>query len=178
MIGRHPFQVDVFIISIIAFIVFMSIFCMPPPSVSGSDFMDFYPTAEARTQSPPDLSSLSILCREKRFLGLGGHITFVGSPDKKVLLVVFTDKKVKDLSRVITLKPVFIKPSGAVLASPSARVSLDATHDWAYVYDRNGDGQVDYLSFFFAALSIKPDDFPANYPKGGGRSRLMRNTNS
>lgn len=147
------------------FVFFATIFCVAHLSVAGSSVIEVYPTVYARTQSPPELSSLSILCSQKKFLG--PHVTFIGGPDKKVVLVLYTDKSVKDLSKVITLKPVFIKPPGAPLASPSARVGPDATLDWAYVYDRNVDGRVDYLAFFFAALPVKPDDFPADYPKGG-----------
>ncbi|MDD1762953.1 MAG: hypothetical protein LUQ59_12045 [Methanothrix sp.] len=144
---------------------FVTVICLARPLVAGSTFSDVYPKAHTLTQSPPELSSLSILCREKK--SGGPHITFVGGPDKKALLVVYTDKQVKDLSNIITLKPVFIKHPGESLSSPSARVNPDATLDWAYVYDRNGDGRVDYMAFFYAVLPVKPDDFPKDYPKGG-----------
>jgi hypothetical protein len=165
MKGRHPFRVAILIRSIVPFVLFLIIFCTAHRSTAGSDFIDFYPTAEARTQSPPDLSSLSILCREKKFGRQ--HVTFVGDPNKKVLLVVFTDKRVKDLTKVITLKTVFVQDSKKSFPKPSARVGPDATLDWAYVYDRNGDGRLDYLAFLFAAIPVKPDDFPSDYPTGG-----------
>jgi len=110
---------------------------------------------------------LSILCRGKKFFGLGGHITFVGGPDKKVVLVIFSDKRVEDLSRVITLKPVFVQLSEDTPPVATARASREATLDWAYVYDRNGDGRIDYIAYLFAVLPVKPDDFPSDYPKGG-----------
>lgn len=167
MTGKCPFQVDVFIASTIAIVLFLTIFSMLTSFASGSDIIDFYPTAEARSQSPPDLSSLSILCNEKKFFGLGGHITFVGGPDKKILLVIFSEKRVEDLSRVITLKPVFVKLSKDGPPVPTAMVSREATLDWAYVYDRNNDGRVDYITYLFAVLPIKTDDFPSDYPTGG-----------
>jgi len=163
MIDRHPIHVAGTFQSIVPFVLFLIIFCTVPLSSSGSDFIDFYPMAETRTQSPPDLSTLSIICREKKFWG--PHITFVGNSDKKVILVVFTDKRVVNLDRVITLTPKFITGE-KVLYAPTARVGPDASLDWAYVFDRNSDGRVDYLAFLYGALPVKPDVLPADFPKG------------
>ena len=128
-----------------------------------------YPTYDALTQSPPKMENLSIMCNKQS--SSGRYVTFVGDSDEKALLVVFTDKTVRDLSKVITLKVVFVRESGEKLYSPSARVGPDATLDWAYVFDRNGDGRVDYLAFFYAAIPIKPENFPADYPKVGEKLR-------
>ncbi len=161
---RH-YRANLFIYCVTPLIILVTTSCIAVRSFAGSSFIDIYPRAYSLTQSPPKLSSLSVLCSEKKLFG--PQITFVGGSDKKPILVIYTDKPVTDLSRVVTLEPVFIQPPGAPLASPSARVSSDASLDWAYVFDRNGDGRVDYMAFFFAAIPIKPDDFPIDYPKGG-----------
>ncbi len=164
MIIGQPFGSKVIFQSIVLFFLFLIAFFTFPRSSSGFDFIDFYPVAEARTQSPPDLTTLSIVCREKKFWG--PHITFVGNPDKKIILVTFTDKRVENLDRVITLIPKFFTATKEELYSPTARIGPDATLDWTYVYDRNGDGRVDYIAYLYAVLPVKPDDFPEDFPKG------------
>jgi len=129
---------------------------VPVAFVHGEDFTDFYPMAENRTNYPPKITDLSVICSKSRFLL--PRISFIGDASKKVVLVVFTAKPIKDLSKTILLERMFTK---GVPPSPTAGANLD----WAYVFDRNSDGHVDYLTYLYGALPVKPDNFPEDYPK-------------
>ncbi|WP_162910364.1 hypothetical protein [Azohydromonas sediminis] len=61
-------------------------------------------------------------------------------------------------AEVIALKPRF-NPL------PTARVGPSGTLDWACVYDRNGDGRIDYLVYLNNAMAVLPDPLPPDFPK-------------
>jgi hypothetical protein len=163
--GRSSIKYGLLKARILPFVLFLIIINLANPVIAGSDFISFYSKAYSTTQSPPKLSSLSVLCAKKE--SWGRHATFAGNQDGEVFLVIFTKKQVKDLTRVITLKPLFLQLRENSPPVPTAFVTRDATLDWAYIYDRNGDGRVDYIAFLFGVLPFKPDNFPSDYPAGG-----------
>ena len=124
-------------------------------SVIKHDFTAFYPKADTRSQSPPKLSTLSVLCRarEGRL-----HLTFVGDRSNKVRLVLFTDKRVGNLSKIILLEKHFRTPKGGIPLA-TALAGPEGTLDWAYIYDRNKDGNIDYFAYLHNALAVKPANF-------------------
>lgn len=123
--------------------------------------LTFYNKAAARTQNPPDEAYLEVVCREKID---NLYITFVGIETGKVLLAAITVKKFKKPDRDILLKVHFAKsgdPRMPILILPTR----DYVVDWGYVYDRNGDGKIDYVVYNVGPVPFKKKDFPADYPK-------------
>ena len=126
-----------------------------------ADFTDFYPLAEDTILHPPKLDSLQVLCGKE--VAKEAHYSFVGGRDGKVLLVVFTHERIRKLKDVIMLEVMFRAAPNAII--PTAMPGPDGSLDWAYVYDRNKDGKIDYLAYLYSALPFKPDNFPPEYPK-------------
>ncbi len=122
--------------------------------------LTFYNKAAARTQNPPDEAYLYVVCREKID---NLYVTFVGLETGKVLLAAITENKLKKPSIEILLKVQFLKlPYPPYIAPTAGRVV-----DWGYVYDRNGEGKIDYVSYLVGPFPIKKPDFPSDYPKRG-----------
>ncbi len=142
-----------------------------PNLCKGQDnIFSFYGKAYTRTQSPPDESKLIMICEQKV---KDFFVTFIGFESKKVLLAAVTKVKLANPKEDIWLKWRFV-PSGQ---NPKGGV----TADWGYVFDRNGDGKIDYIAFLMGPLWVKDKDFPIDYPKmgeklNGEQVRLMINS--
>lgn len=124
------------------------------------NILTFYNKAEARIQSPPDESYLKVICR-KKIDNL--YVTFVGWETGKVLLAAITQKKLKKPDKDILLKVRFMGLQEPPFAVPTAGNIVD----WAYVYDRNGDGKIDYISYLVGPMPFEQKGFSADYPKRG-----------
>lgn len=133
-----------------------------------ADGVAFFPIAQRIAESPPELSSLSVLCKKKS--PDGGYVNFLGGDDGKVRLVVFTEKRIKKLSKIVMLKVGFFTHPSSGLPVPTARPTLKGALDWAYVFDRNSDGQIDYMTYLYSAIPVMGDDFPEDFPKSVGGS--------
>jgi len=129
------------------------------PSLGEENILTFYNKTAARIQSPPDESYLRVICR-KKIDNL--YVTFVGWETGKVLLAAITQKKLKKPDKEILLRVRFTKS----LERP-VLPTRDYVVDFGYVYDRNGDGKIDYISYLVGPMPFKQKDFPANYPKRG-----------
>ena len=139
--------------------------------------LDFYGIARDRAASPPDEKKLIVTCAEKLH-GAGvpeGYeglwISFLGAEPGRIQLVAFTKAAITAPPDVITLRPRYAP-------LPTARTGPQGTLDWAYVYDRNGDGRVDYLVHLQNAHAVLPDTVPADFPRvevlTDGRVRLSK----
>lgn len=73
--------------------------------------------------------------------------------------MVFSQERIKDLDQVMTLTVSF-NPL------PTACPQKGCTLDWAYVWDRNEDGVIDYIAYLDSARPVKGRDFPADFPIG------------
>lgn len=141
------------------FRVFIALFLVivlgMPSNAQNKDLIEFYPFADS-VADYPGLESDLVILRQKK-MGTN-HVSFLGYKDKgKVLIVVVTPKEFKD-TRHISLFVQFdrIKPrAGKVTA-------------WGYVYDRNGDGKIDYLALLGGAAAVKSQDLEEKDIPGKG----------
>jgi hypothetical protein len=131
------------------------------PALGQEDMQSFYPKVRGLAESPPDESSLKIVCQKK----VGDrYVTFAGVDGKTLLLATVTPFKLRDASKSLWLRQRFV-PAGA-------RGRKQTTSDWGYVFDRNGDGRVDYVCFLMGPMPIKPADFPADFPKADAQGHI------
>ena len=148
-----------------------------PSASAHPGILDFYGIARDRAASPPDERKLVVRCAEKLHGAdlpdgyEGMWISFLGAQPGRIQLVAFTKDAISAPPEVITLRPRYSP-------LPTARTGPHGTLDWAYVYDRNGDGRVDYLAYLQNAHAVLPDPVPADFPKvevlADGRVRLSK----
>lgn len=117
--------------------------------------MAFRAVAQQAT-APEDQTSLQPLCAQQTE---GGVITFVADRDGKILLAALSARPLADVRRDIWLTPRFTRAGEAPVPG-----SDTATEDWAYVYDDNGDGQIDHMAFLIGPLPMEPERRGARLP--------------
>lgn len=126
-------------------------------NVPSGDFVSFYSRVAALTASPPDLTRYGIECSvpvgEKTS---GDYFTLARPEDGRSALFVFTEGTgpVTDLEKVISFG-----------GQPGRSLS------WGFLYDRNGDGWVDYFAFLDGAQPVKTDEIAGLIPKKPGAKR-------
>lgn len=126
--------------------------------------LDFHDVARARAAAAADEKKLSVVCAERLqgdgvptgFAGL--WLSFLTTAPGRVQIAALTKARIAQPAEVIALKPRF-NPL------PTARTGPAGTLDWAYVYDRNGDGRIDYLVYLQNAHAVLPEPLPADFPK-------------
>ncbi|MEK7348931.1 MAG: hypothetical protein AABZ94_08670, partial [Candidatus Eisenbacteria bacterium] len=138
----------------------------PPAIANPPGLIAFYPRVVARVAKPPAEKSLRVLLEWKH--GDGSHVTFV-SPGKRLsILAVLTREKFKKPDQALYLSPRYVvaKDMTAVQEGrePLVRATAGEVMDWAYVYDRNGDGRADYLCYLVGPMPVEGDSFPADFP--------------
>ncbi len=160
---RHP-----------AMLVALGLLVLCPPAVSAQrTLLDFYPVARDRAAAPPDESALKLVCEKEltgdavpaAYRGLRLSLLSAGTP--RLLLAAFSRKKLGDPKEALSLH-VRYDPL------PTALPRRSGTYDWGYLYDRNGDGRVDYLVYLQNAHPVLPDSVPADFPMptAGAEGRL------
>lgn len=130
-----------------------------PPSL-----FEFHDLARARAATPADETALAVVCAEKLqgdgvpagFAGL--WLSFLTTVPGRVQIAALTKAPITRPTEVIALKPRY-NPL------PTAWVGPAATLDWAYVYDRDGDGRIDYIVYLQNAQAVLPEPVPADFPK-------------
>jgi hypothetical protein len=119
------------------------------------DFVSFYPRAAALTASPPKLARFGIECSVST---AWGYFTLARTEDGRAALFVLTKKgPVTDVAKVISFDKI-IPIGGAPMPN----------YDWGFLYDRNGDGWVDYLVFLEGAHPVKTEEISGLIPKKPG----------
>ena len=127
------------------------------------DALAFHATAQATIATPPSADSMRVLCtREVRAnetpLEVNGWFSFVAPPrDSSAWIAVFTRNRVRKVSDVLTTTRLF---SPLPTAAPGRSGSLD----WAWIWDRNGDGRADYVAYLQNAMGVLPDPLPDSFP--------------
>ena len=127
----------------------------PPVTTARGDMRAFRKDADRRTRHHPENNKLRVLCSAQI---KGDYVTFVTEDGKRVLLVAFTPNPLVDASKDISLDVVIIDKR-------THRPPPSATMDYAYVYDRNGDGFVDYFTYLDGPNPILPDPRPRHVPQ-------------
>jgi len=118
--------------------------------------VDFFPHVDSLTIFPPVGKGLTILC-QKRIAQR--YVSFVGIKGKdKVLLVAVTLQRLTDVQKSISLIVQFDETKRGINPNPG-KVST-----WGFVFDRNGDGKIDYMALVGGAAAFKKEDLPENYP--------------
>jgi hypothetical protein len=124
---------------------------MPPAPARASadmpvgDFVAFFPKVPSALAAGPDLSKYGIECSVA--IKGGGVFTLARSDDGKTALFVMTAQPVTDLAKVVS----FGDPK--------------KSQDWGFVYDRNGDGWVDYIAFLLGRMPVGTPEILAQVPK-------------
>ncbi len=131
----------------------------------------FYPRAAARAAKPPPEKALRVLSEWQH--PDGDHVAFVSHGKRTSFFAVLTKEKLKKPDQALFLSPRYIvaKDMGAVKEGrePLVRATAGEVMDWTYVYDRNGDGRVDYLCYLMGPMPVMPDSFPADFPADSER---------
>jgi hypothetical protein len=126
----------------------------------------FYPRVAARALKPPAEASLKVL--SDWTAEDGSHVAFVAPGKLLSILAVFSRDKFKKPEEALFLAPRYVvaKDMNAVREGREALVRATAGEvtDWAYVYDRNGDGRADYLCYLVGPMPVEGDSFPADFP--------------
>ncbi|HEV8538535.1 MAG TPA: hypothetical protein VGR15_06390 [Bacteroidota bacterium] len=119
----------------------------------------FFPLADSMAYFPPIDQKRVILCQKRVD---SWYVSFVGMrTESKVLLAVVTPKKL--------LSPDSISMT---VAFNGYVPNTGKVPTWGYVYDRNADGNIDYMALVGGAAPFKPDDFPDFFPRR--KEYLMR----
>lgn len=120
-----------------------------------ANFVSFYPKAEARVSSPPELSRYGIECTERLDSIIGsGYFTLARTQEGTSTLIAFTQNPVRDLSEALS----FGRPGRSL--------------DWGFVYDRNADGWADYVVFLDGAMPVETEEIVGAIPKRSGAKAI------
>ncbi len=114
--------------------------------------LEWYAIADSTASFPPVDEQLSMASQKVD----QWYVTFFGIKNQpKVLLAAITTSAITDV-KSISLSVQFnkIKPSAGKITT------------WGYVFDRNGDGKIDYMELLSGAAAYEGDEFPADFPEG------------
>jgi hypothetical protein len=134
---------------------FVLFFVFSNSSLAQLPLLEAYPFMDSVNRYPVREDSLVVLCKKKIS---ERHITFVGVRGlDSVLLVAVTLEPIanvkKDISLTVQFQGINPKPG--------------KVETWGYVYDRNHDGKIDYLSLLSGAAPFWADDMPDYFPERG-----------
>lgn len=138
----------------------------PRSAASPPGLIAFYPRVAARAAKPPAEKALRVLADWTH--PDGAHVAFVSTGKRYSLVAVLTKQKFKKPEEALFLAPRYVvaKDMKAVQAGrePLVRATAGEVVDWAWVYDRNGDGRADYLCYLVGPMPVEDDSFPAGFP--------------
>ncbi len=149
---RHPAEAG--ILRMTMFFLFF-ILLLSNSGVAQLPLLESYPVMDSVNRYPAQEKDLAVLCKKKIS---ERHVTFVGVKGlDSVLLVAVTLEPIANVNKDISLTVQFtgINPKPGKVET------------WGYVYDRNHDGKIDYLSLMSGAAPFWADDMPTYYPERG-----------
>jgi hypothetical protein len=126
-------------------------------SAETGDMIRFYRTADSVASYPDLPRPLSIVCQHK----VGRYFVTFAAYDttRRVLLAAVTTNPIVDpnmeISRVVDFNGI----------TPIQ----GKTSTWGYVFDRNGDGRIDYMALVGGAAAFELNNFPNDFPRHGQR---------
>ena len=115
----------------------------------------FYPWVYTLTHSPPPQSKLKIVCQTKVDQV---YITFIGIGGNRAVIAALTPHRLTRPDENILLDWVIV-PAGQ---QPTAQ---KGTMDWAYIFDRNSDGRIDYLAYLHGPNPVTPEGQTGELPQ-------------
>ncbi|MBA4311967.1 MAG: hypothetical protein C0417_04995 [Chlorobiaceae bacterium] len=126
-----------------------------------NDIVRFYAKADSISSNPEIGKALNISC-QKKIDNL--WISFIGyKGENEAIIVAVTNEKIQNPN-----KEIF-----RILDFNEGSPVLGKVTTWGYVFDRNKDGKVDYLSLVDGAAPFLDDRVPESYPARG--QKLSRN---
>ncbi|MBI5216972.1 MAG: hypothetical protein HY960_14555 [Ignavibacteriae bacterium] len=147
---------QVFIMKVrLFFVVLVALLGLSNYSLAQLPLLESYPFMDSVNRYPVQEKDLVVLCKKKVS---ERHITFVGVKGvDSVLLVAVTLEPIADVKKDISLTVQFM----GINPKPGK------VETWGYVYDRNHDGKIDYLSLMSGAAPFWADDMPEYFPERG-----------
>ncbi|HZY10107.1 MAG TPA: hypothetical protein VFF29_03040 [Bacteroidota bacterium] len=140
---------------IVALVIGISIFQPDVATSQGNDIIDFYRYADSVCSFPPIDQELVKVCQKRL---QDRYVTFIGIRGyDRVLIAAVTLQPIRDVKKSISLTVEFdgMKPT------------TGKTSTWGYLFDRNGDGNIDYMALVGGAGAFKKRNFPEDYPVRG-----------
>lgn len=119
-------------------------FALPAAAAGPGDAVSFYPQADAWTQGRHAASEMRVACTRPFE---GAYLSLLADASGKVVIAAVSPKPPRDAESLLGRGP-------------------DSTRDWAWLWDRNRDGAVDYLAYFLGADMVYPRELPADFPRG------------
>ncbi len=136
-------------------VVAAGLMLLPAALFGQQNIVDFYRYADSVSQTPPMVNELRILGQKKV---MNRYVTFVGyKEDKSILFAAVTLAPIKNLNTDISLSVDFHEMIP----------DMGKTSTWGYVFDRNHDGKIDYMTLVGGAAPYKDSEFPADFPYRG-----------
>lgn len=127
------------------------------------DALGFYATAQATIDAPPSADSLRVVCSREvgandTHIGAKGWFSLLAPPGDSVgWIAAFTRRRISRVSDVLVTSPRWSP-------MPTAKPRASGTLDWAWIWDRNGDGRADYVAYLQNAHAVLPDPVPDTFP--------------
>jgi len=122
----------------------------------------FYLPVEKQSQSPPSEESLKKLCEVRT--DKGKYFNYITVDNNKALMYAITDEPMKLASESVYLYTRYFKGHKPGMILRVSAWKKGVTPDWAYIFDRNHDGRIDYLAFMGGPTPVAPIDHEGVLP--------------
>lgn len=130
------------------------VFPAPSPAQPGP-LLAFFPTVDSICTFPSVDKRLVILCEKKVS---GNYVSFIGEEGiGKVFIAAVTRDSLLGPDSMVSRTVIF----------QGIRPTLGRTTSWGYVFDRNGDGKIDYMALVDGAGAVEDDQITDDYPERG-----------
>jgi antitoxin component YwqK of YwqJK toxin-antitoxin module len=117
---------------------------------SPKSMLDMLPTILDLTSNPPPESNLTMMCQVRTDSGETPEQSFasiLSIDGETALLVAFSAHKLERPWETMTFRPVLV-------FSGQSHPTNQGTADWAFVFDRNGDGFIDFSSYLVGPMTM------------------------
>jgi len=117
-----------------------------------SDILTFYPVADSISSFPLPINQYEIKTQKKL---MDRYVTFIGKKkENTICIAAVTLTPIRNLQKELSLTVQFQGP----------KLYIGEVTTWGYIFDRNGDGKIDYLALVGGAAAVEDstiaDDFP------------------
>ena len=124
----------------------------PAPLRAQENILRFYHRADSISAHPSRISDYEIK-KSKRIEQ--NTVTFIGRKgSRRILIAAVTPKPLRNLRKELAL----------TLQFEHGKPGLGPTTTWGYIFDRNGNGRVDYMALVAGAAAVEDDSIPFDFP--------------